>query len=73
MSETNVLYKMREEEKGPTRACFFTLNQSFVAHSCLCFCGQRILQAQETPFSTPGFGEPIGVGFLGDRNAKGKG
>lgn len=30
-------------------------------------------QAQETPFMTPGFGEPIGVAFFGDRNVRGNG
>ena len=32
----------------------------------------RGMQAHEAPLRTPGLGEPIGVGFFGDRNVKGK-
>lgn len=27
--------------------------------------------AEESPFTAPGFGEPMGVGFFGDRNVRG--
>ena len=37
------------------------------------FSGGYLGQTQDTPFSTPGLGEPIGVGFLGDRSVRGNG